>query len=100
MGTHIDFARSGGLAGLTMGASVDTDSLPPDVAATVNGALGKVDLGALAGRGGQPSGADRFQYDLRVSGDAGSHSITLQESEVPGELRPLIDALMPLASPR
>ncbi len=99
--THIDLVRSGGMAGLSLGTSVDVSSLPADAAAAVSGALSRVDVGALARRSAtEPTMADRFQYDLTVTTGDQSHSVSLQEAEVPAELRPLISALMPLAQPR
>ncbi len=99
--THIDLVRSGGMAGLSLGTSVDVSSLPPDAATAVSGALSQVDVGALARRPpAVPSGPDRFQYDLTVTKAGESQSVSLQESEVPADLRPLINALMPLAQPR
>jgi len=99
--THIDLVRSGGMAGLSMGASVDVSSLAPETAAAVRGALSQVDMGDLASRPPvAPSGPDRFQYDLAVTGGGQAHSVSLQEPDVPVELRPLIKALMRLAQPR
>lgn len=99
-GPHIDFVRTGGLGGLRLSASVDVDALPPDAASRVREALGGVDLTALAARPpGPPSGADRFQYDIRVTDGSGMHAITALEPDTPPELRRLIDALVPLAAP-
>jgi len=99
--THVDLVRSGGMAGLSMGTSVDVSSLAPEAAAAVSQALSQVDLDVLARRpAAAPSGPDRFQYDLTVETGGESHSVTLQEPDVPAELRPLIGALMPLAQPR
>jgi len=99
--THIDLVRSGGLAGLSLGTSIDVSSLAPDAAAAVTDALAGVDLGALARRPApEVSGPDRFQYDLTVSSGGESHSVSLHEPDVPAGLRPLIKALMPLAQPR
>ena len=102
MTTRIDFVRSGGLGGFSMAASVDASSLAPDAAAAVHDALDQLDMTALARQASpSPSGPDRFQYDLTVTTDDGqSRNLTLQEHEVPAELRPLIDALIPLARPR
>lgn len=98
---RIDFARSGGLAGLTMAVSVDTDRLPPDAAGVVDAALRRADLAGLAARPRQPAaGADRYQYDLTIERDGECHTLSFRESEVPPELRPVVDALLPLASPR
>jgi hypothetical protein len=99
--THVELVRSGGLAGLSLTAAVAVDDLPQDTADTVRGALDKVDLAGLAERPvPAPSGADRFQYDLTVTRGGQRHSVTLPESHVPPELKPVLDALMPLAQPR
>lgn len=99
--THIDLVRSGGMAGLSLGTSVDVSSLPPEAAAAVSGALSRVDVGALARRPAtEPTMADRFQYDLTVTSGDQSQSVTLHEADVPPDLKPLITALMPLAQPR
>jgi len=98
---HIDFARSGGLAGLTMAVSVDTARLPPDAAGVVDAALTRADLAGLAAQPRHAArGADRYQYDLTIERDGECHSLSFPETEVPPELRPVIDALVPLASPR
>ena len=98
---HVELARSGGLAGLTMAAAVDVDDLPAETAGSVRGALDRVDLAALAAAPPTtPSGADRFQYDLTVTRGDDRRSVTLHESQVPPELRPVLEALMPLAQPR
>lgn len=99
--TRIELVRSGGLAGLSMATAVRVGDLPPETAAVVDSALSQVDLGALTRRArAQPSGADRFQYDLSVIEGDQHHSVTLGEAEVPPQLRPLLDALLPLARPR
>jgi len=98
--THIDLVRSGGMAGLSLGASVDVSSLGPEAASAVSDALARVDVGALARQPpAVPSGPDRFQYDLTVTSAGASLSVSLQEADVPADLRPLIKALMPLAQP-
>lgn len=99
--THIDLVRSGGMAGLSLGTSVALSSLAPDTAATVAEALSRVDVAGLAQRPAvAPSGPDRFQYDLTVTSGGQTHAVSLHEPDVPAELRPLINALMPLAQPR
>lgn len=100
---HIELARSGGMAGLTVAVSVDTAGLPPETADVVVSALDDVDLAELAARP-RPRraarGADRYQYDLTVERDGNRHALRFAETDVPPELRPVIDALVPLASPR
>ena len=99
--TRIDLARSGGLAGLTMAVSVDTDSLAPEMAGVLDAALRDADLAELAARPHPPArGADRFQYDITVERDGQRHSISFPETDVPPELQPVIDILVPMTSPR
>lgn len=100
--TRIELVRSGGLAGLSMGTAVRVGDLPPEKAAAVDSALRDVDLDALsltrATR--EPAGADRFQYDIEVTEGDRRHRFSLGEADVPSELKPLLDALLPLAQPR
>ena len=97
---HLLLVQSGGLAGLTLVAELDVDDLPPDTAAAVRRALDGVDLPALAGRPApSPQGADRFCYELTVDARGERHHLQLQEPDVPAELRPLLDALLPRARP-
>lgn len=98
---RIDLRRSGGFAGLREGASVDKSELAPEEAREVEEALARVDLSELAGRSPiRGRGADRYQYDLTVArGDEEAH-VTIQEGELPSELRPLIDVVMRRATPR
>ena len=91
--------RSGGLAGISMVATVDLDELPPAKAEKVRTALAEVDFEARASRrspgGGMPDG---FQYDLVVEDDE-TRSLTAHDPFVGPGLRALLDVLMPLAEP-
>jgi hypothetical protein len=98
--TRIELVRSGGLAGISMGADVRVGDLPSEQAAAVDAALAEVDLDALAARRAAPTGPDRYQYDVVVTDGGRRRSVRLGESEVPAELRPLLDALVPMARPR
>lgn len=99
--TRIELVRSGGLAGVSMGADVRIGDLPPETAAAVDRALRQVDLGALAARrAAAPAGADQYQFDVTVTEAGERHSFRLGEAEVPAELRPLLDALVPMVRPR
>jgi len=95
---RIDLERSGGFAGMSLKASVDTSQLPPDEASTIAGMVDRLDFGALAARAATPSRApDRFQYDLVVRRGGQRHALSLGESAVTPELRPLLDHLMTMA---
>ncbi len=98
---RIELERSGGFAGVSLTASVDTSQLPPDEASTITELVERVDFRALAARAAGPSRApDRFQYDLVVSRGGERHALSLGESAVTPELRPLLDHLMAKATGR
>lgn len=107
MGTRVRLTRSGGLAGLSMVATVDLDDLPEETAAQVRAALRKVDFDIPAGRRrGAPApapafgagAADTFQYDLEVIGRE-RRSLTVHEPLPNPQLQTVVDALLPLAKP-
>ncbi len=96
---HIALRRSGGLAGVSLSASLDTEHLPADEATRLDDALGRVDLGRLAADGSPaPGGADRFRYDLTFEQGGQRHQVSLADTAVPAELRPVVDTLMARAT--
>ena len=109
MGTHVRLTRSGGLAGLSMVASVDLDELPAPTARKVRSALAEVnfDLAPARRRPGRraapapqawPGAADTYQYDLEVN-DGKKRSITLHDPVASPEVQTLLNLLLPLAQP-
>ncbi|MDQ4091126.1 MAG: hypothetical protein M3163_12605 [Actinomycetota bacterium] len=107
MGTRVRLTRSGGLAGLSMVASVDLDELPQKTAAEVRAALDALDFDTPDGRRRREAGsppafgagaADTFQYDLEVIGEK-RRSLTVREPLPNPQLRTLVDVLLPLAQP-
>ena len=107
MGTRVRLTRSGGLAGLSMVASVDLDELPKKTAAEVRAALNDLDFDAPAGRRRRAApappafgagAADTFQYDLEVIGPE-PRSLTVHEPLPSPQLQTLVDVLLPLAQP-
>ena len=110
---RIELVRSGGFAGRTLRAEVDTaDPADPD-AAWYAGALAGLDLVGLdlagpdlAGGAASPAGTgpdrvpDRYRYVLTVEDDGGArHRLDLAEGQVPDELRLLVDRLVRRAGP-
>lgn len=112
MGTRVRLTRSGGLAGLSMVASVDLDDLPAATARKVRAALAEMDFEPKpapaprrAGRRAAPAPfpfpfpfPDAFQYDLEVD-DGKRRSITVRDPVVAPEVQTLLDVLLPLAEP-
>jgi hypothetical protein len=98
---QIAFERSGGFAGVTLGVSVDTATLPPGEAQEIEGLVRQANFFEIpsqsqtAGRG-----ADRFQYDLTISDGSQRHHVTVGETAVPDTLRPLVQHLTELARRR
>ena len=77
---------------MTVAATVDTASLPPDEAAEVDRLVSALDLPGLAAAPARAParGADRFQYDVTIARGPQSTSLTLPESAVPEDLKPLL----------
>lgn len=70
---------------------MDTNELPPAIAAKVETALEALDWDAAP----TPAlWADGYQYELTASRGRGQRSKTLQEHELPDDARPLLDALL------
>ncbi len=91
--------RSGGLAGISMVASVDLDELPPATADQVRVALREIDFDTpFPPKAPRKGMADGFQYDLVVTDDT-TRSLTAHDPFVGPGLRALLDVLLPLAEP-
>ncbi len=82
---------------MRLSASVDTEQLPPETAASIRQALERVDLDALDASGITAQGADRFQYDLIVRLGDKRKQASFGETAMPDELRPVIDLLIATA---
>ena len=101
MGTRIRLTRSGGLAGLTMVASVDLDDLPEATAEKIRAALEEVDFTPSSGaRGGSgpPGMPDAYQYDLVVT-NGRRRSLTAHDPFLDPALRTVVNARLPCAEP-
>ncbi|MEJ7656531.1 MAG: protealysin inhibitor emfourin [Thermoleophilaceae bacterium] len=92
---QLDVVRSGGFANLRFPASLDTDELPRAEAQEIEALVGEIDLKSLAERSPlRGAGADRFQYELKVVRDGAEYRVIASESEVPPELRAVIDRVL------
>ena len=98
-GLRIEFQRSGGFAGLTMGTKVDTAELPPEEARVFDRlveSLEKSGVGDSPPRG-QP---DRFQYVLTITRGKESRRFQLAEQDLTPEARELVNLLVERARRR
>ena len=99
MGTRVRLTRSGGMAGLSMVASVDLDDLPPASARKVRAALEGMEVEQPRRRVARPAPfPDAFQYDLEVD-DGERGALTVHDPVSSPELQALLDVLLPLAEP-
>jgi emfourin len=95
---HIEFERTGGVGGIRLATSVDTDTLPADESARVRQLVDDAGFFNLPARLKTPApSADRFEYRLTVRAPERSHTVDVGEGAIPPSLRPLIDWLMAAA---
>ena len=95
---YIEFARTGGFAGLRLSASVDTQELPSEQVSAVEAMVRDADFFGLPEKLLPPAPSpDRFEYRVAISTDKKSHSIVANDALVPDRLRPLLDYLTTLA---
>ncbi len=87
--------RSGGFAGLSVRAALDTAELEPGDAQALQALVDGVDLDELARRSPlRGTGADRFQYDLTVTDGDRQRRVLASEAAAPPELRALLDRVL------
>jgi hypothetical protein len=90
---RIEFERSGGFAGVSLRTAVDSQKLDPAKAAELEGLLGSVEEAPAGG----PGGADRFQYDLKITQGGRQSAVTLRDGSLTDQQRRLVDVLTELA---
>lgn len=92
---RVDLVRSGGFAGMTVHACVDSATLPAGEASELAALLDRLDMADLTERATRPTrGADRFQYDLTIQRGESRYHVSLPENAVPPDLRPLLTWLL------
>ena len=96
---RIEFQRSGGFAGLTMGTTVDTADLPPEDARTYERLVESLERSGV-GDSPPPGKPDRFQYELTVTRGKDSRRFQLAEQELTPEVRELVSLLVERARQR
>lgn len=91
---RIELERTGGFAGTATRRSLDSSALEARDARDLAALLDRVDLGAVTVRASGRSGEDYFKYRLTVDRGGERMEVTFGESDVPAELRPLLDRLL------
>jgi hypothetical protein len=98
---RIDFARSGGFAGIRFAAKIDTAELPPDEAHKLEEMVEASDFFNLPTATSRPMrGADRLEYRVTVEKKGRQHTVTMTDMGVPEALQPLLDYLTKVAKTR
>ncbi len=88
----ISLERSGGFAGISKVIEIDTANLPQNKAEEVSILLEAANFFNLpAYIAAQSSQRDRFQYTLTVEDKGSQHTVTVAESAIPEDLKPLIN---------
>ncbi|MBE9213482.1 hypothetical protein IQ247_12520 [Plectonema cf. radiosum LEGE 06105] len=89
----ISLERSGGFTGIGKVITIDTTKIPQHQAEQLPILLESANffhLPTYIAADSTPN-RDRFQYTITVEDEDKQHSITIEESSIPGTLRPLID---------
>ena len=98
---RIHFMRSGGFAGLSTSADIDSDRLPPDEAQTLQEEVAQANFFELPSRiPARAIGVDRFQYAITIQDGSEVHTVEVGEADMPGALQPLVQHLSRLARAR
>ena len=91
----IQFARTGGVAGIRLTATLDSESLPPEEADRLRRLIAAASFFEQPpSRHSRIGGADRFQYEVTVEEGDRIKKVELDESSVPETLQPLLDYLV------
>jgi hypothetical protein len=93
---HIEYCRSGGLAGIAMTASVDSRDLP---AAEGQLAADLLTSGPAAEDEHTPGIPDGFSYEVTLTDGTRTRTYHWQDPHVPDTVRPLLAALTERAQP-
>ncbi|MET9199015.1 protealysin inhibitor emfourin [Gordonia sp. NPDC003585] len=92
---HIEYRRSGGLAGIDMTTAVDSHELSPEYAGVAADLIANESAPADTSTG-VPDG---YSYELTLTEGSESRVYRWQDPHVPEAVRPLLDALAARARP-
>jgi hypothetical protein len=94
---QIEFERSGGFAGMTIGTTVDTNTLSSAEAHELVQLVTATNFINLPSHTNGTRGADQFIYKLTFHVEGLTRTIETTDSTMPPSLRPLVDRLMSMA---
>jgi hypothetical protein len=87
---RVDVTRRGGFAGIALHAVLDTAALAPADASRAEAALRDLPWDRPPV---EPTGADRFRYEVVTLEGDHARRVELAEDEIPDPLRPLLELL-------
>lgn len=90
---QVSFERTGGFAGLRLSIAVDSQSLEQEELEQLQDEVIRADFFHLPDMIDEPASADRFEYRISVEWGEQRHSITVAETAMPDDLRPLVNRL-------
>jgi hypothetical protein len=96
---RVEVVRSGGFAGLTRAAAMDTEELDAERAEQLRKLVDESGIQSLASAPPGSGAADRFQYDVTVTRGNRRTSTVLHESSMPDATRRLVRWVLQGASP-
>jgi hypothetical protein len=94
---QVQLVQTGGYTGLARTASIDLSELPAEQAARARAALSNLTDVSPAPQ--VPVAGHQPRYQLTISDGPSPRTIVLYETQVPPELRPLLQALLTKANP-
>jgi len=97
----VEFWRTGGVAGIRLTSTLDTEKLPPQEADRLRRLISTACFfDQPSSLKSSTSGADRFQYQVTVEEGDRIKKVEIDESCIPRTFQPLIDYLLNSCRPR
>lgn len=90
---RVQFTRSGGVAGLQLAVTIESDTLPQEDAQELRRLIEQADFFNLAAEQRDTVGADQFSYEVTVETGGQVHTVKTTDSAAPATLLPLLDWL-------
>ena len=98
---RVTYRRTGGVAGVRLGVTLDAAALSPRRAATLRALVTQASFFRLPCEGAAAAGLpDRFRHCIEVEDGPRRHRVTFDEAAAPAALRPLLDWLLAAACRR
>ncbi|MEU0505738.1 protealysin inhibitor emfourin [Nocardia sp. NPDC005998] len=95
---HLEFRRSGGLAGIEMTTSLDARDLPAEQSPVITDLLNDTPLEQDTPRRG-PAMPDQFEYELTVTDGQQTSTYHWTDTQIPDAAQPLIAELAERSQP-